>query len=197
MTRLVLIRHGITEWNMERRYSGHKDVVLSREGIVQAEKLGNKLKAAKFDKVYCSDRRRALETCRIIFSKAKITKVRDLREIDFGALEGLRYKDVMEKYADVYEKWLKDPYKNNIPKVEKMKVFKKRVEAAVKKIVRSNFGKTVAIVCHGGVIGVFVSGILKARGFWSHIPSAASITVVEYEKGKPRIKKFNDTRHLR
>ncbi len=197
MTRLVLIRHGITEWNTERRYCGHKDVDLSREGAAQAEKLGKKLKTAKFDKVYCSDRRRALQTCRIIFKQAKITKVRDLREIDFGVLEGLRYKEIMEKYADVYEKWLKDPYKNSIPKVEKMKVFKKRVELAIKNIIRLNSGKTVAIVCHGGVIGVFVSGILKAKGFWSHIPSVASITVVEYEKGKPRIKKFNDITHLR
>ncbi|MFA6079813.1 MAG: histidine phosphatase family protein [Candidatus Omnitrophota bacterium] len=197
MTRLVFIRHGITVWNAQRRYCGHKDVALSREGARQAAKLAGSLKTAEFDKIYCSDRKRAVQTCRIIFEQAKFIKVKGLKEINFGVLEGMKHKDIMLKYPDVYERWLEDPYKNHIPKAEKMKVFKKRVEGAVKRIIRSNRGKTVAIVCHGGVIGVFVCGILKSGNFWGRIPSAASVTVVEYKKGKARIKKFNDTAHLR
>src|SRR3989344_5403927 len=113
MTRLVLIRHGITEWNKEGRYCGHKDIDLSVEGRAQAERLGRKLKAVKFDKVYCSDRKRAFQTGRIIFKGSGLTIVKELREINFGVLEGLRHEEAAEEYGDLYKKWLKDPYKNN------------------------------------------------------------------------------------
>ena len=197
MTKLVLIRHGITKWNKEGRYCGCKDIGLSGHGKAQAEKLGKRLKLMEFDRAYCSDRRRALQTSRIVLGGAKIVKVKGLREVNFGVLEGLRHREIMKKYASFYGKWLKDCYKNNIPKAEPMIVFKRRVDSAIKKIIDLNPGKTVAVICHGGVIGVFVSGILKSRNFWRCVPSAASITVVDYVNGKPRIKKFNDTAHLR
>jgi broad specificity phosphatase PhoE len=196
-TRIFLIRHGRTIWNKRNRYCGCSDVSISREGRGQAEKLRGCLKDIPFDKIYCSAKRRATQTCRVIFNGAKFTRVPALREINFGALEGMYYKDIMRKYRAVYENWIRDPYKHHIPKSEPVHVFKKRVEAAINKIVHDNAGKTVAIVCHGGVIGIFVSGILKSRSFWNHVPSAASITVVEYKKGRPRIKLFNDTAHLK
>lgn len=197
MTRLVLIRHGTTEWNKEGRYCGRKDVALSTDGRAQAKKLGARLAAVSFSKIYCSDRKRALQTVRLIFGKSGIVKLKGLREIDFGVLEGLKHDEIMEKYAPVYRKWLDDCYRNDIPEAERMPVFKKRVEKTLKKIALLNNKKTVAVVCHGGVIGVFVSGILKSGNFWKHIPSAASMTVVEYVSGKPKVKKFNDTAHLK
>ncbi len=197
MTRLVLIRHGITEWNKQGRYCGHKDIGLSSEGRAQAARLARKLKAVKFDKIYCSDRKRAFQTSRIIFKGADLITVKELREINFGVLEGLRHKEIMEEYGDIYEKWLKDPYKNNIPKAEPMSVFRKRIKTAIANIIRSNSNKTIAIVCHGGAIGVFVNSILKMSDFWSCVPSAASITMVECSAGKQRLGKFNDSTHLR
>ena len=197
MTRLILIRHGVTGWNEEGRYCGRKDIGLSGQGRAQAKKLGKKLEAVRFDKIYSSDRKRARETGRIIFNGAGICRVKELMEIDFGALEGLCYEEIMNKHADVYEKWLKNPYKNNLPGAEPMNIFKKRVEGALKRIICMNPGKIVAVVCHGGVIGVFVNSILKVKNFWRYIPSPASITVVEHRRGKVRLKKFNDTSHLR
>lgn len=182
LTRLVLIRHGITEWNKQGRYCGHKDIGLSVEGRAQAERLGRRLKAVKFDKIYCSDRKRVFQTGRIIFKRADLIIVKELREINFGVLEGLRHEEIVEEYGDLYEKWLKDPYKNSIPKAEPMSNFEKRIKTAIKKIIRSSSNKTIAIVCHGGVIGVFVNSISKVKNFWRCIPSPASITVVEYGK---------------
>ncbi len=191
MTRLVLIRHGITAWNKQKRYCGRKDISLSRQGRLQAKRLSRRLEAVKFDKIYSSDRKRAFETCRIIFNKARITRVSALGEINFGALEGLRHKEIIKKYGDVYKKWLADPFQNNIPGAESMFAFKKRVDSAIKKIACRNPGKNLAIVCHGGVVGIFVSGILKNRNFWRYVPAPTSLTVVEYEKEKFRLKQFN------
>ncbi len=197
MTRLILIRHGVTRWNKERRYCGHKDIGLSNEGKSQIKLLSNRLNAVRFDKVYCSNRKRAMQTARMLFKQTKIIPDRGLREINFGVLEGLKHEEIMQKYAGTYKKWLKDSFKNNVPKAEPMKAFKKRVENVIWNIIRCNSGKTIAVVCHGGVIGIFVNGILKNRNFWRCVPSPASITMVEYEKENPRLKKFNDTTHLK
>jgi len=190
-TKLVLIRHGTTDCNRQKRYCGYKDVSLSREGRAQAAHLSQRLKYLKFDRIYCSDRKRCLQTARIIFDRKRIIKVKDLREINFGVLEGLRHKEIVKKYGGIYEKWLVNPFKNHIPRVEAMNAFKRRVQRSIKKIVCRNPGKTIAVICHGGVIGVYVSGILKSNDFWRYIPGAASMTLVECLKGKPRLKKFN------
>jgi broad specificity phosphatase PhoE len=197
MTRLILIRHGVTRWNKERRYCGHKDIELSNEGKSQVKLLSNRLNTVRFDKVYCSNSKRAMQTARILFKQTRIIPNQALREINFGVLEGLKHEEIMKKHADTYKKWLKDSFKNNIPKAEPMNVFKRRVEGVLGKIIRSNSGKTIAVVCHGGVIGIFVNGILKKRNFWRCVPSPASITIVEYGREKPELKTFNDIEHLK
>lgn len=197
MTRLFLIRHGATEWNRERRYCGHKDIGLSNEGKSQVKLLFNRLSSLRFDKVYCSDRKRAIETARMLFKQARIIQDRGLREIDFGVLEGLKHEEIMERYSAEYRKWLRDSFKNNIPKAEPMNTFKKRVEDGLWNIIRSNPGMTIAVVCHGGVIGIFVNSISRNKNFWRCIPSPASITMIEYKKGNPKLKKFNDIAHLK
>lgn len=196
LTRLILLRHGITEWNKEGRYCGCKDIDLSSKGKAQAARLRKRLKAVKFSRVYSSDRKRALQTARIIFNGARITKVEGLREINFGVFEGLRHKEIIKRYPDAYEKWLRDPFKNSIPKAERLNSFRRRVNSAIKRIIRMNPGKTILAVCHGGTIGIFVSSILKTRDFWRYVPALASITIVEYKRGKPVIKLFNETAHL-
>jgi broad specificity phosphatase PhoE len=182
-TRLILIRHGITRWNKEGRYCGRIDVNLSREGRSQAKKLKTVFKAISVDRIYCSDKKRALQTCRIIFGKTKFTRLHGLREINFGAIEGLRHQEIMKKYGSIYQKWIKDPYQNHLPAAEKMNDFKKRVCSVINKIARRNPGKTVAIVCHGGGIGIFVSSIYKSNDFWHYVPKAASITMVTFRDG--------------
>lgn len=197
-TRLVLIRHGRTLWNKERRYCGCRDIGLSKEGKAQAVKLRQSLGDLSFDKIYCSNKKRALQTRQILFGRDEFSRVNSLREINFGVLEGLRHEEIMDKYSEVYEKWLTDPYKTRIPKAETIQVFKKRVLGAIKKICRANSGKTIAAVCHGGVIGVFVGNIMKKdKNFWRYVPASASVTVVEYKDKKFKLNKFNDQKHLR
>ncbi|MDD5130498.1 MAG: histidine phosphatase family protein [Candidatus Omnitrophica bacterium] len=196
VTKLILIRHGITEWNKQGRYCGCQDVRLSQAGKLQVIKLRKMIKSISFDKVYCSDRKRALETRYILFGNGGFTKVKGLREINFGVFEGLKHSEIMKKYPEVYKKWLRDPYKGRVPQAEPMQIFKKRVKRVIKKILCFNRGKTVAVVCHGGVIGMLVSSILKNKNFWGYVPSPASITIVEYRSNKYKIDKFNNKAYL-
>ena len=190
-TKLYLIRHGITQWNILGRYCGYKDINLSKKGITQVKKLAQSLKDISFDSIYCSDRKRALQTKNIIFGRRKFCRVGDLREIHFGAIEGLNHEQIMKKFPKAYKEWLTDPYKGRIPQAESLQIFKKRVMGAIKKILADNCGKTIAIVCHGGVIAIFMSSILKSRKFWSYVPHPASITVVEYKNNKFKLKVFD------
>lgn len=196
--KLILIRHGETEWNYARRYCGHRDISLSPKGRRQALKLCRRMKNEIIHKVYASDRKRAIQTAEIIFNGArKIERIPGLREINFGDFEGLTHKELLKKHNQAYQKWLKDPYHNHVPGGEKLAEFKKRVTAAFKKIASLNRDKTAAVVCHGGVISIFITGILKKTKFWKNIPHSASITIIEHDGNKFKIKLFNDASNVK
>jgi len=232
-TKLILIRHGITEWNLKKRYCGFMDINLSEKGKKQAQRLNKRLKKENIPiyNVYSSDRKRALQTAKIVFKGFSVEKVSDLREMHFGVFEGLTYRQIIRKYPHIYRKWLDDPSCATIPGGENLSDFKKRVITALRKIIRFNRNKTVAVVSHGGAISIFLTDILKMeptsrrrrggslgempkrpsvirtlkgtvlwprgiKDFWRYIPSAASLTIVEYKNGKPKIRLLNDTAHL-
>jgi len=195
-TKLILIRHGSTHWNLKKRYCGFTDLGLNADGKKQARKLYKRLKDNPIHKIYSSDRKRAIQTARIIFRSSKLEKMPDLREMHFGVFEGLTYDEIMKRHPIIYKRWMEDPYNITIPKGEKMHEFKRRVINAFKKIIALNINKTVAVVCHGGAISVFLNHILGSKNFWKQIPKLASFSIVEYKKGKPKIKLFNDIAHL-
>lgn len=195
-TKLILIRHGETAWNTQKRYCGFKDVCLSAKGKLQAKLLSKRLKAENVNKVYASDRKRALETAKIIFKDLKVEKIPDLREIHFGCFEGLTYREIMGKYPKVYGRWLKKPFSIRIPRGENLADFRKRVVSALKKIISLNPNKTIAVVCHGGTIGIFLTHILKTKDFWKNVPHAASLSIFECKNSKIKIGLFNDISHL-
>lgn len=196
-TTLYLIRHGVTNWNKKKKFCGYMDVPLSAEGRAQAKKLAGRIKPVRIDAVYSSNLKRAVKTAEIAFGKTrKVKEIPDLQEMNFGVLEGLHHEEILKKYGNIYSKWLVNPYKNHIPKGENINSFQKRITRAINKIVAANRGKTIAAVCHGGAISVFVTGILKKKDFWKYVPKSTSVTVVEYQNKKPAIKLFNCTAHL-
>lgn len=196
-TKLILIRHGETEWNAQRRYCGCRDIGLNARGKKQAVKLRQRIRKEEIHKIYSSDRKRAIETARIVFNHtAKIEKIADLKEIHFGCFEGLTCSEIMKKYKAIYQQWMKDPFKTIIPGSQPLGDFRKRVVSAFKKIIALNPNRAVAAVCHGGSISAFITYILKTNAFWKHIPHSASISIVEYKNGRPEIQLLNDTKHL-
>lgn len=195
-TKLILIRHGQTNWNLKKRYSGFLDVSLNKNGKIQARKLCERLKNEDVHRVYSSDRKRAIQTARIIFSGAEIKKIPDLREVHFGIFEGLTYKEIMRKHPVIFKKWLNDPFSITIPKGESLNNFKKRIIKSLKNIIARNKNKTVAVVSHGGSISIFFNTIMRSKEFWRNIPGSASLSIVECKNGKARVKLFNDIKHL-
>ncbi len=195
-TKLIIIRHGETDWNKEKRYSGFTDISINKTGKVQACKLYLKLKNEKVHNIYSSDRLRAIETGSIIFKGRAIKKVVDLREMHFGIFEGLIFEEIMQKYPEIYLRWISQPYEITIPGGEPLSDFKSRVTLAFENIAQLNKNKTTAIFSHGGAISVYLNSITESQDFWNYIPKSTGMSIVEYNNNGPSIKIFNDTAHL-
>lgn len=195
-TKLILIRHGSTDWNVKQRYCGFVDIALNNKGKIQAKRLRRRLENKTVHKVYSSDRKRAIQTAGIIFKGYDIEIIPDLREMHFGIFEGLTYKQIMNKFPEIYKKWIKNPFETVIPSGESLDILNKRVVKAFKKITLRHPNQTVAVVCHGGTISAFINHILKSKDFWKHIPQSASLTVMELKNNKFKINLLNDISHL-
>jgi len=97
--KLILIRHGESDGNVQRKFCGFKDVELTKKGIYQAERLAYRLKGLPVDAVYCSDLKRARHTAEIIFRDRGIDIVTNpkFREMNFGIWEGYTFEEVKSK----------------------------------------------------------------------------------------------------
>jgi len=184
MTRVILIRHTQTDYNLENRYCGFKDIGLNKIGKAQARRIEAKLKDLKIDKIFCSDLKRSCQTAKIIFgNRCRVVKNKNLREINFGKWEGLNFKQIFKKYPFIYKKWLKDPFSVDLPAGEKMKHFMTRIEREIKNIIKNNRNKTIAIVGHYGPMRIILNNSfgIKKRGFWKIELEPEAIYIIEYK----------------
>lgn len=199
LTRVILIRHGQTEYNRTRRYCGSSDPFLNAKGRSQARRLAARLRQVAVDRVYASDLRRAVQTARIIFGDRPVAKRRELREIDFGVFEGLTYGRIMARYGAVYQRWLADPFGTRVPSGESGRDLFVRATKELERIVRRERGGTVALVAHQGAIGALMCHILGygPGHFWSVDQDSCGLTVIDFMDGMaPHIVCMNDVRHL-
>lgn len=143
-TRIILARHGETDWNLERRWQGHSDRPLNETGRAQAEALAEQLAGEPIDAVYSSDLVRAHETARIVASRLgrDVVAVPALRERRFGGWEGLRDVEVEERF----------PGAHGPPDGETREEMRRRVLESLEAIAASHAGQTVLVVTHGGPI---------------------------------------------
>lgn len=154
MTSVILIRHGETEWNKEKRVQGQIDIPLSEEGKKQAKALSEKLKTLSVDHIYSSTLKRARETAKIISKNVSIDVITDprLNERNYGVYEGALWTDVDKKYT---EKGI-NFHSTTPPQGENPERFIKRVLESFTDIVTKHTRQTIGIICHSGVLHVLI-----------------------------------------
>ena len=160
-TRLLLIRHGETNWNKMGRFQGTIDIELTEEGKNQAILLSKRLKN-KFDYIYTSPLKRARETAEILTdsSNKDLNIVENMKEINFGSWEGLTIKEIREKYNDEFNKWKIDAQEGKIVGGEfSLKNASIRGTKCILDIVNKHRGQTIAVVAHGGIIKASLIGL--------------------------------------
>lgn len=193
MNRLILIRHGETDFTSQRKYCGHKKIPLNAKGVKQAEDLRHEVKKLNIDKIYTSDLVRTFQMSCILFKRRRLIKRRNLREIDFGKFSGLTFEESKKLYPNVYKIWMGNPMNVKIPGGETFRQFKRRVVTAFKKISRENSNKTIAIVAHGGPLRIILLHVLKMHisKFWDIVQDTAALNIIDFNKNKPKIIKMN------
>lgn len=201
ITKLLLIRHGETEWNALGKFQGSKNIDLSDAGIKQAGYLKERLDGA-FDCIYTSPLNRAQKTAEILCSEMNIAPIvtKDLREIDFGEWEGLTIDEIRNTYGKEFALWRSDEI--NAPLCggeQSIKLASIRAKKCVLDIVNSNKGKTIAIVAHGGIIKAAILGLFDLKMTMYHKITLGNTAISELhfnENNEAKIVTLNDTSHL-
>ncbi len=198
--RLILIRHGETEWNSQGKIQGFTDIGLNEKGREQSKLLALSLRDEKIDAVYSSDLKRAVETATEIASYHGLPVQTNsaLREMNHGALEGLTSVELKEKYSDILNEWINNPERVRIPEGESIKQVRKRAFRAIQKIYKKHFNTTVVVVSHNITIKILLSKFMEKnfsefRAFKLH-PSSKSVVVCL--NGKFEVEVLNDMTHL-
>ena len=202
MTTLLIIRHGYSLGNKEKRFSGQADLPLDEAGCRQAEQTAQHvLSHYTVDAVYASDLSRAYDTVKPIAEARGLPVCTDkaLREVDVGDWQGKRIDEVERQYPESFGLYKRKPGLVRFDGGESDGTMLERALPAVERIAEENEGKTVVIGTHGGVIRVL-------RAAWTgvsldqieEIPHVAngSVTVVEYERGRVTLRLVGDTAHL-
>lgn len=186
-TSLLLIRHGETDWNARHLYLGRTNIPLNETGIQQAQHLAAHLmeKHPGIAVIYSSDLDRASQTAFYTAQKfhLPVSRTPQLREIDFGEVEGLPVKEVEAQYGRDYtslltvyreERW-KLPL---FPGGESHHDLLSRVQNELRGIAESHPGKTIAVFAHGRVIRTLIAG---SQGFHDDVPFLPNCAIVHFQ----------------
>ena len=206
-TTILLIRHGETAWNAERRLQGHLDIALNAEGERQAAALGRALAGEHIDLVISSDLSRARQTAEAIVQARgePFDHVRcdpKLRERCYGGFEGLLYSEIAALFPLQFAAWQARNVDAELPPGdncgETFRQFFDRALTAILGHAAEHPGKTLALVAHGGVLECAYRAALglpleTPRDFKVH---NASVNRFVAQEGSLRLVSWGEVGHL-
>jgi broad specificity phosphatase PhoE len=197
---LLLVRHGQSTWNHERRIQGQLDPPLSDEGRRQAARLGRRLAGRMFAGLYTSDLKRAAETAVLVGESVGIdaTPMAGLREIYLGQWEGLRTEVLASRFPEAWASWTEEPDWDLVPGGEGSVAFETRVAATLDELFHRHPQGDVLVVTHGGVIQIALHHVVgrPGRGIFPFRIQNASVSVLERRNGRVVVSGVNDIGHL-
>ncbi len=180
---ILLIRHGATAGNLQRRYIGRTDEGLCDVGVAQAEGLRRALAARKNPlpaALFISPMRRCRETAALVFPEMAPAVIDGLREMDFGILEGNTHAEM--ECDPRYRAWVASEGRNTIPDGESRASFDARCVGAFLALHLAP-SDDAAIVCHGGTVMALLSALGDSRrGYYDYQPKNAEAFVCEMDK---------------
>ncbi len=205
--RLLLVRHGETDWNRQGRYQGQIDVTLNQEGKLQSQKLAKLIQDVELDLLVSSSMSRAKETADIILQYHPHVSLQlndGFKEITHGFWEGKLETEIARDFPEDLQQWYTKPAQLQLSSGESLqqlwqrsvKIFDAIVEEALSKEL-----KTILVVAHGGVNQILLCHILglSPENFWNCRQSNGAVSVIDYPlgwDGLPVVQAMNITSHL-
>ncbi|MCC5635113.1 histidine phosphatase family protein [Nostoc sp. CHAB 5844] len=205
--RLLLVRHGETEWNRQTRFQGQIDVPLNDNGRNQAQKAGEFLKDVAIDFAVSSSMQRPKETAEIILRQhpgIKLDLQDGLREISHGLWEGKLEAEIEQEFPGELHRWRTIPAQVQMPEGENLQQVWERSVVAWQSIVQTaldNQLKTGLVVAHDATNKTLLCHILglPADNFWNFRQGNGAVSVIDYPNGLngfPVLEAMNITAHL-
>lgn len=150
MTRLILIRHGETDWNVEGRYQGQADPPLNAQGIMQSHELAKQLEGTNLEILFTSPLKRAAQTAQVVAERLHVPLFIEPRfmEIHQGDWQTRLRAEINQLYPDLFRKWESEPWEVNPPNGESLPQVQDRVIAALKELIHKYPKQCVGIVTH-------------------------------------------------
>ncbi len=199
-TTLIVIRHGETAWNREKRMQGTTDTELSEVGRAQAQALGRRLAGSGFGALYSSDLARARETARAIAAHTGRVLVEEprLQERRFGIFEGLIAEEIKSRYPQEHARFTSRDPDYEVPGGESAGGFTRRCIGCLSEIAGRHRGEEVVVVTHGLVLDALYRA---AHGLDHGAPRPlplinASVNRFAYAGGAWRMELWGDVSHL-
>jgi broad specificity phosphatase PhoE len=203
-TRILLVRHGQSVGNAERRFGGHSATPLSARGRAQAEATARVLAGERVTAIYSSDLLRAVETAEPLARalKLEINGAEAFRERSVGRMEGLTFEEAAETFPEDYAALLRRDFDLVLTGGESYRQMLDRAARALDEAIGANLGGSVAVFSHTGTICILALHLMGAldspalRPVWL---TTANCGVTRFElrsDGFVRVLNLNDTRHL-
>ena len=198
--RLLLLRHGETAWNRERRYQGWTDTPLSAEGFVQAEAAARELKEHAFAAVYASPLQRARDTAAAIAAPHGLEVETDpaFMELGFGQWEGLTLDEARAGFPTIYDGWAKTPHLLSPPGGESLAQARARVLAGLERLRAGHPDEIVCLVAHGIPVRILILEVLglPLERIWSLHSAPTGISELEFRDDWTALHRMNTLVHL-
>ncbi|MFH1169141.1 MAG: histidine phosphatase family protein [Chloroflexota bacterium] len=199
MVKVILARHGETEWNRLRRFQGRSDPPLNELGKRQAECLADRLKAEDIRAVYASPLLRSLETAHAIARghRLEVAVEPDLSELNLGDLEGTPIDDLRLSYDELLVLNGKGEELPKVPGGESLPELQERAWRAVQRLSGGHEGGAIVVVSHYFTILTIICAVLELP--LSHVNRLRLTrgSISAFVAGpKMRLEQFNDACHL-
>ncbi len=200
--RLILVRHGESEWNRTGRYQGQLDAPLSDLGLRQADALAARLARETLDAIYTSPLQRARRTAEAIaryHPNVPFHEDTALLEIHHGDWQGLHATEVRERYAEQLAEWRNFPTRSQMPNGESFSNILKRTLNFRERVCQEHDqNATVVVSTHDVVVKILVAEALgmpmdRINRLWI---TNASISVLEYTEELPFLVSLSEACHL-
>jgi len=201
MTSLIVIRHGETDWNRQHRFQGQIDVPLNETGLLQADRLAQRLADEPIDVLLASDLLRARQTAqRLADVQQRTLHIEPLwREQGFGLLEGLDLATIGQQHAELWAQWVRHDADYALPGGAESNVsFHARVMRALQSALAAHAGARVAVVTHGGVLDMLwrqAQGLPLSGPRGCEIPNTG-INRLRWDGQRLHVERWADAEHL-
>ena len=198
---IFFVRHGLTDWNVEKRFQGTLDIPLNSAGILQAQTAALRCKELNLERIYHSSLARAAQTAQIIANASNVPLIPNtgFNEVSLGVFQGLNHEQAKAQYPEAYAQYFANRIQGAPPEGESLYQVQQRALKALSFVEEdAKHCERIAIVSHGALLKALLGAIagIPLENYACYDVSNGSISVIESKEGNRRLITLNAMAHF-